>query len=161
MCGLEYRRNNGTRMHKRGSVRMTDKSLLTLFRIVLPGLALALALTGYFLNEKEWWRWAVIADWSALLLSLGWLATLPFTPTKGRWSLLRTICVGVWLLFGAILMLHYLSEGQAAPTYADAGKFGLLVAVGLGIRGWLEVRFEPVRTSELEAVPSHHGCDRI
>lgn len=126
---------------------MTDKSQLMLLRVVLPGVALALVLAGYFLNENEWWRWTVAVDTSALLSMLSWLAILPVDPSEGRWSSLRTVCAWVCLLFGAILLLHYLSDGQTTPRLLDAGAFGLLVAVGLVIRRCMEVRFEHVRMS--------------
>lgn len=132
-------------MSARESALMTDKGLLMLLRLTLP--SVALALTGYFLNENEWWRWTVVADTSALLLMLSWLAILPSDPSEGRWSLLRTVCAGVCLLYGATLLLHYLSEGQAAPRLSDAGVFGSLIAVGLVIRRSLEVRFEHIRMS--------------
>lgn len=134
-------------MHGRASERMTDKSLLMLLRVMLPSVALALALTGYFLNENAWWRWTVAVDTSALLCMLSWLAILPVDPSEGRWSLLRNVFGGVCLLYGAILLLHYLSDGQATPKPSDLGAFGLLVAVGLVIRRCLEVRFEHVRMS--------------
>ena len=89
---------------------MTDKSQLMLLRVVLPGVALALVLAGYFLNENEWWRWTVAVDSSALLWMLSWLAILPVDPSEGRWSLLRTVCAGMWLLFVAISWLHYLGH---------------------------------------------------